>query len=754
MRFARLLLALAFLFHAGRTQAQAPAPATEEEAPAAPKRAKPGSLIGGELEDPVEPLEPLEPRTAADHARLDAMAWYGAGRVLQLRDDLAGAYRAYRRAIERDPTAIAVYRAIVPLAIQFKDFDDAAAWTAKAAELDPADYEWHIQLADLLIRRDDLAGAIKSLERAVRAKSINRLSPQYVVLMHQLGQWYAAAGRKSDLGPCLEVVVQAMLEPAAFGLPRQLQSHLQQNPGFERMGEMLLDADRPELALKAFLKGAETKRGTAFTNLNYNLAQVYLKLNKLDQALEELQKYIDSQKQTKGRAAYELLAQILARQNRSSELVSMLEAAAQRDSRNVQLQLYLAEQYAESGQLERALSLYKSTLQAAADPRGYLGMASVYRKLKRPADLLQALARSLGEGGGNIKALAVEFKALAADEELLNQVLEEGRKLLEEQPGDLDFQKGYVLANLAADVRRTELAAKVYRFLLGSRRDRANVLYEELGSHLLEVRRYADAAEVYEEAARDPALQELRPNFLFLLTQAFELAGETKRALDAISQAQQLVPNNPLLRFQEAWVYYHSHQFDEAINRFERLVADFPNAQGIVRRVQYSLSNIHVLKGDIRKGEEILEAIYRENPDDISVNNDLGYLYADQGKNLEQAHGMIQKALEAEPENAAYLDSMGWVLFKLGKPAEALEYVEKAVQKGTSGGDETLWDHLGDILERLERHDRALEAWKKALETAREQPYPDVKLIERLEEKVKNQQQDKSRLKPAPRDAP
>jgi len=374
--------------------------------------------------------------------------------------------------------------------------------------------------------------------------------------------------------------------------------------------------------------------------------------------------------------------------------------------------------------------------------------------LKQPAELLSALARALGEGGGNIKNLAVEFKALGADEELLNQVLDEGRRLLEQRPGNLDFQTGYVLANLAADARRTDQAIEFYRFLLASRRDRANVLYEELGSHLLDARRYAEAAGVYEEAAGDPALGELRPNFLFLLTQALELAGQTKRALDAIGQAQQLVPNNPLLRFQEAWVYYHSHQFDEAVNRFERLVADFPNAQGIVRRVQYSLSNIHVLKGDIRKGEEILEAIYRENPDDVSVNNDLGYLYADQGKNLEQAHGMIKKALEAEPENAAYLDSMGWVLFKLGRHEEALEYLEKAVQKGTSGGDETLWDHLGDVLDRLERHDRALAAWNKALDVAREAPYPDSKLIERLEEKIKNHQQPNSPLKPARPGAP
>jgi Tfp pilus assembly protein PilF len=210
------------------------------------------------------------------------------------------------------------------------------------------------------------------------------------------------------------------------------------------------------------------------------------------------------------------------------------------------------------------------------------------------------------------------------------------------------------------------------------------------------------------------------------------------------------------LRYQEAWVYYHSRQFDLAIEKMEKVIAEFPQPQArqIVRRAQYSLSNIYVLKGEIRRGEEILEAIYREDPNDTSVNNDLGYLYADQGKNLEQASAMIRKALVAEPENGAYLDSMGWVLFKLGKYEEALPYLEKAVQKSAGAGDETLWDHLGDLYEVLKQPARALESWKKALEYARKSTFPDEKLIERITEKVKNREQDASRLTPRRPDSP
>ena len=76
----------------------------------------------------------------------------------------------------------------------------------------------------------------------------------------------------------------------------------------------------------------------------------------------------------------------------------------------------------------------------------------------------------------------------------------------------------------------------------------------------------------------------------------------------------------------------------------------------------------------------------------------------------EQAEAMIKIAVEAEPENAAYLDSMGWVLFKLGRYGEALPYLEKAVKISTGTGDETLYDHLADVYDRLERPNDAIAA--------------------------------------------
>ncbi len=589
-----------------------------------------------------------------------------------------------------------------------------------------------------MIDRDDLPGAIRVLEMASKAPGMDRHSPQFVSIMQKLAILNMAVERKAEAVAAFEILFDALTDPEKYKLDFQTRAALQSTAAtsYERIGQVFLDAKKTDLALAAFKKAIESKKG-APGKLSVNLAQAYLQAGNAQEALDELQKYIDKQLETKGRAAYELLAEILAKLDKSAELIPRLEAAAEKDARNSTLQFFLADQYAAKNRLEDAEALYTKTLEATAELPGFVGLAAVYRRQNRPAELLEILVKGYSEVG-ELKGFAAEFKAIAADEKLLAKLLKSGEELIAEEPSPVDFPTGYVLANLAADGKKTELTEKFYRFLLTIKRERAGLIFEELGSYYIEVRKYAEAAKVYQEAADDPDLSDNRANFLFLTTNALQRSGDTKGALEAITAAQALMPNNPLLRTQEAWVYSDAHQFDVAIERLEKLIADFPEAQfrKIIRRAQYILSNTYVLKGDIPKGEKILEAIYKEEPDDISVNNDLGYLYADQGKNLEQAEGMIRKALAADPENGAYLDSLGWVLFKLGKYDDALPYLEKAVKNSPGAGDETLWEHLADVYERLKQPAQAVEKWKKSLEMAEKAAYPDKPLIERVKDKI------------------
>jgi len=103
--------------------------------------------------------------------------------------------------------------------------------------------------------------------------------------------------------------------------------------------------------------------------------------------------------------------------------------------------------------------------------------------------------------------------------------------------------------------------------------------------------------------------------------------------------------------------------------------------------------------------------------------NYYGYMLADRGIKLDRARGMIEKAVRLEPKNAAYVDSLGWVLFKLGKTQDGLVQIQKAIQLSDTEPDATLYEHLGDIYAALNQPDKAREAWQKSISL---EPNPTV----------------------------
>ena len=94
--------------------------------------------------------------------------------------------------------------------------------------------------------------------------------------------------------------------------------------------------------------------------------------------------------------------------------------------------------------------------------------------------------------------------------------------------------------------------------------------------------------------------------------------------------------------------------------------------------------------------------------------NYLGYMLADRGVRLEEAVGYLKKALELDPQNGAYLDSLGWAYFKQGNYDLAEENLRKAVSKMSN--DATLHEHLGDLYQKTGRLRQAAAHWERAIE--------------------------------------
>jgi len=149
---------------------------------------------------------------------------------------------------------------------------------------------------------------------------------------------------------------------------------------------------------------------------------------------------------------------------------------------------------------------------------------------------------------------------------------------------------------------------------------------------------------------------------------------------------------------------------------------------GEVRDIRYTLSSIYSGMKNHEKSEGLLKQILEVDPSDATANNDLGYQWADRSHNLEEAEKLIRKALDLdqklrdtsnrltfEPENAAYIDSLGWVLFRRGKLSEARQELEKAASLSEGADDPVVWDHLGDVYFRMKEKQKSLESYRKAI---------------------------------------
>jgi Tfp pilus assembly protein PilF len=130
------------------------------------------------------------------------------------------------------------------------------------------------------------------------------------------------------------------------------------------------------------------------------------------------------------------------------------------------------------------------------------------------------------------------------------------------------------------------------------------------------------------------------------------------------------------------------------------------------------LSSAQERAGDAKGSEESLRRILSKDPNNATALNNLGYFLTERNERLPEALDMIQRAVRAEPSNPSFLDSLGWVNFKLGKLKEAERYLSDAARRNSTSA--TIQEHLGDVLQRLGQQDKARVAWRKALSLATE----------------------------------
>jgi tetratricopeptide (TPR) repeat protein len=136
-------------------------------------------------------------------------------------------------------------------------------------------------------------------------------------------------------------------------------------------------------------------------------------------------------------------------------------------------------------------------------------------------------------------------------------------------------------------------------------------------------------------------------------------------------------------------------------------------------------------KGDRKSAESSFRDLIAKDPDNAAALNYLGYMFAEEGSNLDEAESLIQRALKLQPANGGYLDSLGWIYYKKGQYKRAMEVLERAVALDKNEG--VIWEHLGDALVALGQKKDALEKYREALRLKNE-PRDEARIRKKFED--------------------
>lgn len=675
---------------------------------------------GVEVEDRPEPLVPRRRPSAADEYKQRSLSYYAAGLMYEQQGNREEALRHYQKALRYDPSAVAVLRQVIEVAWSLERHQEAIRYALKAAEVAPSNADLLERLAAFLADEKDVRQAITLYEKAIELRKGQEKTVPYVHAQALVARLYARREDFKRAAAAFDVVMAALEKPDDYGLRGRAKSQLEGEKGitYVLIGETYLRADRTDAAAAAFerafkLSGDEALRA-------YHRAQVAEKRKQYDEVLRNLDEYLAAESDDAGVDPYELLQRIFAAQGKSAELPAKLESLLKQDPKNIPLRYFVARRYREAGEHAKAKPLYEELVRKVPTIDAYTGLLEASAAVNDVGRQLEVLAEVAAKTG-DLEAVKKFVAALAADRARLEALFSAARKqAANSQPED---GKPLALAAglTAVEAKRWTDAGEFFELALLHDPKNAPQIYLAWGLGLLADDKYADAVQVFHRAVDENVTPD-NPAFQTYLALALEFDGRTEEALKMARAASEL--GDGALRYASRipWILYHAKRYQAAAEAYEELIAKFDKQhkddgdRQLLREARLSLSNIYVLLGDVAKAEAPLEAILDEFPDDVGAKNDLGYLWADQGKNLELARDMIEKAVAADPKNRAYRDSLGWVYFRLRRFQDAVVELEIAVkgQPGDEPPDGVILDHLADAYQAAGRLEDARRAWTRA----------------------------------------
>jgi tetratricopeptide (TPR) repeat protein len=582
----------------------------------------------------------------------------------------------------------------------------------EALRLDPKSSIIFEELTDLYIQTNHLADAV------TQAEELLKQNPDNLDARRMLGRIYTRMIPENQPGRIDEKYVRNAIE--------QYQKITQKEPqdaeSWVMLGRLYRVSNNSPEAEKAFNKAldADSSNGDALTGL----ASLYADLGDSKRAIEKLK--VVAEKSPNERTLG-VLAEQYEQLNDYKDAAEVLKKLQEMAPDNPKIARALARDLMYADQLDEALKLFQQI--SAEEPRDWesqLSIAEIYQARHELAKAREAMDKAKKAGPDNLEVRYQDAKLLDAEGKNA-EALASLKSMLDDTR-----RRSYSEAEARARSRILDEYGILARS--GNKQDEAVDAFRQLSAlggdyaprgavQVIETYRQAkDLATARKEA--DAALKKYPDDRMVKMEHATVLADQGK--IDEAAAEIRSLPKGE--RERESLLALA--QLYEKAKRYPEMSKALDDAEKLAKSDEEK-ETIFFMRGAMYERQKKFEAsetefrkVLRINPDNAEALNYLGYMLADRSMRLDEAYQLIKKAIDQDPNNGPFLDSLGWVYYRQGKLEEAEQMLVRALDK--IGTDPTVHDHLGDVYAKLGKTRDAAAQWQASLKAYHDAPSGDT----------------------------
>ena len=416
------------------------------------------------------------------------------------------------------------------------------------------------------------------------------------------------------------------------------------------------------------------------------LGDIYIKEGNLEESVAVLQKLIKLDPDNKKRY-YFLMAKLYTYADQDKKAEEILKKAYKENPSDIDYLIYIGDLYYSKGNLKEAERAYEEALKKTPNNIKLLEKLFQLYVLFDEYDKAEKTINKIVEIDPFRKDALLKKYLLYLRVGKAKEIVKDLEVLAKKYPDD---PKVLSILGMAYDyLKDYDKAIKTYKKALKLNPDNKDELLERMATIYIDLGKYKEAEKIANELIKSDPLER---RYYLLLADIKDKEGKTEEAIKVLKEAEESLPED-----EKAVIYFMEGVYYDRLNKWKEA------------------------EEALKKALEI-----RQNyPDAL---NYLGYSYIVRDIDINKGIELVKKALELSPENPAYLDSLAWGYYKLGKLKEAYKYIKKAYEQMSD--DPVLTFHYGAILEKLGKKEEALNLYKKALKLLgklKEEPEPGLK---------------------------